>query len=206
MIHGSTFTPNAFPIEDESRPSKPVPMPTESTASVASDEKESQPNLDTELEQECDHCSLVMDHPCQIKEEDGVYINRQVGEVLIFPTDKSQDENWIQEHVINKKNIRKPPDFIFYSKSDSVKLEQFLKREQEGAAIIIKKKCLEHSKPCEACSILSKRQESNRENKLIRSIWDNVQSETGPDGKKRIRHSYVHRHDVSETFPPTNPT
>ena len=83
-----------------------------------------------------------------------------------------------------------------------MKLEQFLKREQEGAAVIIKKKCLEHSKPCEACSILSKRQESNRENKLIRSIWENVQSEVGPDGRKRIRHSYVHRHDVSETFPP----
>ena len=91
---------------------------------------------------------------------------------------------------------------VFYSKSDSVKLEQFLKREQEGAAVIIKKKCLEHSKPCEACSILSKRQESNRKNKLIRSIWENVQSEVGPDGRKRIRHSYVHRHDVSETFPP----
>ena len=82
-----------------------------------------------------------------------------------------------------------------------MKLEQFLKREQEGAAVIIKKRCLKHSKPCEACSFLSKRQESNRENKLIRSIWENVQSKIGPDGKKRIRHSYLHRHDISETFP-----
>ena len=61
---------------------------------------------------------------------------------------------------------------------------------------------LGHSKPCEACSILSKRQESNRENKLILSIWNNAQAETGPDGKKKICHSYVHRHDVSETFSP----
>ena len=169
-LHESETPQSAPPIENKSRPSKPVPVPTESTASAASDEKESRHDLDTELEQECNHCSLIMDHPCQIKEEDKVYINRQVGEVLIFPTDESQDENWIQEYVINKRNISKPQDFVFYSKSDSVKLEQFLKREQEGAAIIIKKKCLEHSKPCEACNILSKRQESNLENKLIRSI------------------------------------
>ena len=143
-----------------------------------------------------------MDHPYQIKEDDRVYINRQVGEVLIFPPDESQDESWIQECVINKKDVNKHGDSVFYSKSDSVKLEQFLRREQEGATIIIKKKCLEHSKPCEACNILSKRQESNRENKLIRSIWNNVEAVTGPDGRKRIRHSYVHRHDVSETFPP----
>ena len=81
--------------------------------------------------------------------------------------------------------------------NQTMKLEQFLTREQEGAAVIIKKRCLEHSKPCEACSIRSKRQESNREN-----ILENIQSEIGPDGRKRIRHSYVHRHDVSETFPP----
>ena len=47
----STFTPNGYPIEDESRPSKPVSEPTDSTASVALDEKESQSNLDTEIEQ-----------------------------------------------------------------------------------------------------------------------------------------------------------
>ena len=98
--------------------------------------------------------------------------------------------------------MNKDEDSVFYSKSDSVKLEQFLRREQEGATIIIKKKCLEHSKPCEACNILSKRQESNRENRLIRSIWDNVEAVTGPDWRKKIQHSYVHKHDVSKTFPP----
>ena len=157
-LHENETPQNTTPIENKSNPSKPVPESTECTASAVSDEKESRSdNLDIELEQGCNHCSLLMDHPCQIKEEDGVYINRHFGEVLIFPTDESQDENWILEHIIDKKNIRKPQDFVFYSKSDSVKLEQFLKREQEGAAIIIKKKCLEHSKPCDACSILSKR-------------------------------------------------
>ena len=88
-------------------------MPTESTASAASDEKKNRHDLVTELEQECNHCSLIMDHPCQIKEEDRVYINRQVAEVPIFPTDESQDENCSQECVINKKYISKPQDFVF---------------------------------------------------------------------------------------------
>ena len=51
--------------------------------------------------------------------------------MLIFPADESQDETWIQEYVINKRDISKPGDSFFYSKSDSVKLEQFLKSEQE---------------------------------------------------------------------------
>ena len=46
----SKFTPNGFPIEDESKPSKPVSEPTESAASVASNEKESHSDIDTEIE------------------------------------------------------------------------------------------------------------------------------------------------------------
>ena len=114
--------------------------------------------------------------------------------VLIFPKDKTHDEEWIQEHLINPENLRNQEDKIFYANSDALRLEQFLKHEQEGAVRIIKKKCLEHSKPCEACLILSKRQESNRENELIRSIWEN--------GKKRIRHSDLHHHDIAETLLP----
>ena len=29
-----------------------------------------------------------------------------------------------------------------------------------------------------------------------------MESVTGPEGRKRIQHSYVHRHDVAKTFPP----
>ena len=67
---------------------------------------------------------------------------------------------------------------------------------------VVKKKCLEHSKKCKACNFLSRRQESNRESALIKDIWSNIQAEPGPNGKKIIRHSYIHRHDVNETFPP----
>ena len=145
---------------------------------------------------------MIFEQPNQIKENDMVYVNRSTGEVLIFPNDETQDEDWIQEHLIDSEDIKDQKDKVFYTKSDALRLEQFLKREQEGAVTIIKKKCLEHSKPCEACIILSKRQESNRENKLICSIWENVKAEPGPDGKKRIRHSYLHPHDIAETFPP----
>ena len=143
-----------------------------------------------------------MDYPYPIKGDDKIYINRKIGEVLLFPSDESQDESWIQDCIINRRNSDRKEDSVLYSKSDSLKLEQFLRREQEGTVIIIKRKCLEHLKPCEAFNILSKRQESNRENKLIRSIWDSVESITGTDGQKRIQHSYVHRHDVAKTFPP----
>ena len=109
----STLTPKECHIENESNPDKPVPKPTGSATSVASNEKESHSDIDTETEQECNHCSLVLDHPYQIKEDDRIYINRQVGEVLIFPPDESQDESWIQECVINNKNVNKPGDSVF---------------------------------------------------------------------------------------------
>ena len=75
-------------------------------------------------------------------------------------------------------------------------------QEREGVVRIIKQKCLEQSKTCEACNILSRRQESNRENELIKNIWENIKAEPGPDRKQVIQHSYVHRHDVGSTFPP----
>ena len=95
---------NATPKESEGSPTKPALEPTECTASGVSEEREScSDNLDIELEQGCNHCTLLIDQPCQIKEEDGVYINRYSGEILIFPTDESQDESLIQEQIIDQK-------------------------------------------------------------------------------------------------------
>ena len=93
-------------------------------------------------------------------------------------------------------------DKIHYAKGDSLKLEKFLRQEHEATARIIKQKCLEHSKKCEACDILSRRMESQRESTLIKEIWHNVNAKEGPDGRCLIKHTYVHRHDVAETFPP----
>ena len=44
--------------------------------------------------------------------------------------------------------------------------------------------------------------ESQKESTLIREIWENVNAEEKPDGKYVIKHTYVHRHDVADTFPP----
>ena len=44
--------------------------------------------------------------------------------------------------------------------------------------------------------------ESQRESTLIKEIWDNINTEECPDGKYVIKHTYVHRHDIAETFPP----
>ena len=93
-------------------------------------------------------------------------------------------------------------DKIHYAKGDSLKLEKFLRQEREATARIIKQKCLEHSKKCEACDILSRRMESQRESTLIKKIWDIVSTEECPDGRYAIKHAYVHRHDIAETFPP----
>ena len=82
------------------------------------------------------------------------------------------------------------------------KLEKFLKQEREATVRIIKQKCLEHSKNCEACDILSRHQENHKENTLIREIWDSVTSEEGCDGRYVIKHTYVHRHNIQDTFPP----
>ena len=125
--------------ESESELTKPVLESIKHTTSRDTEEKESySDNLDTETEQGCNHCMLLFEQPGQIKENDGVYINRSTGEILIFPNDESHDEGWIQEHLIDPKIIREPDDNDFFSKTDSMKLEQFLKREQEVAAVIIK--------------------------------------------------------------------
>ena len=115
-----------------------------------------------------------------------MYINRLSGEVLIFPKDETYDEDWIQKHLIDPGNMENGKDAVLYAKTDALKLEQFLKQEQEGVVRIIKQKCLEHSKTCEACNILSRRKESNRENELIKNIWENIKAETGPYGKQII--------------------
>ena len=89
---------------------------------------ESHYDTDIESEDECNYCTLALDHPYPIKEDDKTYINCKIGEVLIFPPDESQDESWIQDCIISRRNKSRKEDSVFYSKSDSLKLEQFLWR------------------------------------------------------------------------------
>ena len=134
---------------------------------------------------------------------DQVLINRENGEILIFPQDEIKDEeNWIQKCIIGNLNQDPSANKIFYAKGDSQKLENFLRQEKEKTAQIIKERCLEHSKKCETCEVLSRRAESRKESALIKEIWENVEAEEIGDRKFVIKHTYKYRHDVSEVFPP----
>ena len=111
----------------------------------------------------------------QMEESNQIFINRESGEILIYPRDETKnEEEWIQRSVIEGTKHEDESDKIHYAKGDSLKLEKFLRQEHEATARIIKQKCLEHSKKCEACDILSRRIESQRESTLIKEIWENV--------------------------------
>ena len=56
------------------------------------------------------------------------------------------DEEWLQKYVIDQDSHKQGEDNAFYAKGEAVKLERFLKQEQDATVRIIKQKCLEHSK------------------------------------------------------------
>ena len=89
----------------------------------------------------------------QMEESNQIFINRESGEILIYPRDKTKDEEWIQKSVIEGIRHEDESDKVHYAKGDSLKLEKFLRQEHEATARIIKQKCLEHSKKCEACDV-----------------------------------------------------
>ena len=104
LFEDSTPSPKECPVESRSEPATPVPKYTNLVTSTGSKEMESHSDTNIESKDECNYCTLVLDHPYPIKEDDKIYINRKIGEVLIFPPDESQDESWIQECVINRRN------------------------------------------------------------------------------------------------------
>ena len=136
------------------------------------------------IEIECNCCTLKMELPPELKASDQILINRESGEILIFPQDEIKaEENWIQECIIGNLNQDPSDNRVLYAKGDSQKLENFLKQEKEKTAQIIKEKCLEHSQKCETCEVLSRRAENRKESALIKEIWSNVEAEEVGDGK-----------------------
>ena len=87
-----------------------------------------------------------MELPIQMEDSDQVFINRESGEVLIYPKNEVNDEEWLQKYVNKQDRHNDEEDKAFYAKGDAVKLERFLKQEQATTVRIIKQKCLEHSK------------------------------------------------------------
>ena len=107
-----------------------------------------------DIEIECNRCTLKVEIPPELEESDQVLINRETGEILIFPQDESKnEESWIQRSVIGSLSQKPNDNKVFYTKGDSQKLENFLRQEREGTAKIIKERCLEHSKKCETYAI-----------------------------------------------------
>ena len=142
------------------RGEKPPPL-TDSKASEDED-PDLASQLVTESESDCKNCSFHVELPIQMEDSDQIFINRESGEVLIYPRNEVEDEEWIQKNVIERNKHKDEDDKAFYAKGDAMKLEKFLKQEHETTVRIIKQKCLEHSKKCEACDILSRRQDSHK--------------------------------------------
>ena len=68
--------------------------------------------------------------------------------MLIYPKNEVNDEEWLQKYMIEQDRHKDGEDKAFYAKGDAVKLDRFLKQEQEANVRIIKQKCIEHSKIC----------------------------------------------------------
>ena len=80
---------------------------------------ENKKNIDIE----CNSCTFKIEIPPELEASDQVLINRENGEILIFPQDEVKDEeNWIQKCIIGNLNQDPSASKIFYAKGDSHKL------------------------------------------------------------------------------------
>ena len=78
---------------------------------------------------DCNCCTLKIEFPPELKTSDQVLINRESGEILIFPQDEVEnEEDWIQDCIIKNSNQNPIDSKILYGKGDSQKLENFLKQ------------------------------------------------------------------------------
>ena len=95
--------------------------------------------LTTETELDCNQCTFYMEPPIQMHDSDQVFISQLSGEVLIYPKNEAEDEEWIQKYVIDQDSHKQGEENVLYAKGDTVKLEKFLKQEQNATVRIIKK-------------------------------------------------------------------
>ena len=101
---------------------------------------------------------------------DRIYLTAE--ETLILPEDINGSGN-------------KEEEKMYYTKSDSMKLERFLQQEQNHLWKKPKQKCNQHAQRCEVCDLLSRRN-SNRENELVQKSWDAVTAREIEPGKYLI--------------------
>ena len=144
--------------------------------------------------QNCLSCGIITDWaPPEFVEENSRILIKDNNEVLIYSSIDDSD-SWYDRHV--------GPTSVYYSKSDSVKLEKFFQAEN-SLSNVVKRKCLLHSSRCETCEILN-RQNHRREGNLISTIWDNITAHPVAEGKFQIVHKYTYRHNPEVTYAPAN--
>ena len=78
---------------------------------------------------------------------DKVFMNH--AEILVFPSDYSNDDEWVQKAIINKDDNEN----VFYSRTDAAKLERFLLQEQNAMQQAVQKKCNFHITQCDTCML-----------------------------------------------------
>ena len=136
--------------EDGAIEEKPPPLTESEWSESEDDDSETSANEEVDsceeekenIDIECNSCTFKIEIPPELEASDQVLINRENGEILIFPQDEIKDEeNWIQKCIIGNLNQDPSANKIFYAKGDSQKLENFLRQEKEKTAQIIKERC-----------------------------------------------------------------
>ena len=139
---------------------------------------------DFDQDQNCLSCGMMDWLPQQYDDDnDSRIFIKSDNEVLLFNCINS--DSWIHEKI-----YQKIPN-VYYSKTDSIKLEKFIQTENSLTSVV-KRKCMLHSSRCETCEILN-RQNHRREGNLISTIWDNVTAYPVPGDKFQISHKYTYR-------------
>ena len=110
-------------------------------------------------------------------------------ELLILPEDVDGESKEEEEEK------------VYYSKTDSLKLQKFLLEEQNHIWKKPRQQCNLHAQKCEVCDLLSRRN-SNRENELVQRTWDAVTAKEVEPGRHIITNNYQYRHDTSQTYEP----
>ena len=111
-------------------------------------------------------------------------------EILVLPHDIEGDDTNEGENIL-------------YTKTDSKRLEKFLKDEAASFWKRPERKCHKCSLRCEVCDLMN-REGSRRECDIISKTWDAVTAkEVHPGAEKfTIQHEFQYRNDPSVTYHP----
>ena len=76
-----------------------------------------------DIETKCNSCTFNVQIPPELEESNQVLINRESGEILIFPKDETKDEeSWIQKSIIENPSQEPSNNKVYYTKGNSQKL------------------------------------------------------------------------------------